>query len=223
MKAIITDYDHTLSDKFMTVELLHLLEKLKISRPGYAKDYGELRKRYQEGSKSYNDFVKSDMFFIRKYLKGVRYADVLRVIREELNAKKNIFDWSKKIREIFKKEEWLFIVISSTMGECLESVQEELQFDTYLASSYSVKNNVFTGEFSCQIKKEEKANYVKRMRNSLEKIIIVGDAPGDFGMMEYGDKSFLFEPNEKTITELGDLKVEIVNEENILQKLQKEI
>ena len=116
MKAIITDYDHTLSEKFMTVELLRLLEKLKVTKPGYAKDYEGLRDKYVRGEVKYNDFVKTDMAFIRKYLKGVKYIDVLRIIREDLKPEKNIFDWSKKIREIFKKEEWMFIVISSTMG-----------------------------------------------------------------------------------------------------------
>ncbi len=221
MKAIITDYDYTLSDKFMTVELLLLLEKLKIIKSGYAKEYQELRQGYVDKSVKYNDFVKNDMNFIRKYLKGVAYSDVRKVIQQELKPEKNLLNWSKEIRKIFKKDEWLFIVISSTMGDCLEKVQELLDFDTYLASRYEIKDRAFTGEFSCQIKKEEKADYVRKIKPSFEKIIVVGDAPGDFGMMEHADKAFLFEPDENTLSELKNSSFEIVNRENVLQKLKQ--
>ena len=223
MKAIITDYDYTLSDKFMTVELLHLLEELKVTKPGYAKDYIELKKQYDDGVVNYNDFVKNDQFFLQKYLKGVEYVDVLRVVRESLNPEKNLFEWSKEIRSIFNEKDWMFIIISSTMGFCIEQLQDELEFDTYLASSYEVKQGVFTGEFSCQVKKEQKAKYVENLKPSFEKIVVVGDAPGDFGMLELADSAFLFEPNEKTLAEKGDLKCKIVDRNNIVDYLEQEL
>ncbi len=220
MKAIITDYDYTLSEKFMTVELLRLLEKLKVTESGYSADYENLRNLYHAGEVNYNDFVKNDMIFIRKYLKGVEHTKVLEVIRQDLKPEANIFTWAKEIRKIFNKEEWMFIVISSTMGSCLEYVQEYLDFDTYLASSYEVKGGVYTGEFSCQVKKEEKANYVKALKPSFEKIVVIGDAPGDFGMLELADHAFLFEPKEKTLVEAEGLNFKVVNRDDILKNLK---
>ena len=92
-----------------------------------------------------------------------------------------------------------------------------------MASSYEVKESLFTGEFSCQIRKEEKENYVRTLKPSFEKTVVIGDAPGDFGMMEVADAAFLFEPNEKTLEELGKSDFQIVNRENILQNLKKEV
>lgn len=223
MNAIITDYDHTLSDKFMTVEFLHLLEDLGVTNPGYKKEYANLGKLYRSGEIKYNDFVDRDMDLIRKYLKGVKHTDVLRVIREDFEPEKNLFDWSKKIREVFNKDEWMFIVVSSTMGACLESVQEHLDFDTYLASSYETKGTLYTGEFSCEVKSEQKGQYVAALKGAFEKTIVVGDAPGDFGMMKFADKAFLFEPKESTLEQVGNLKFEVVDRKNVLEKLKKEI
>lgn len=223
MKAIITDYDHTLSDKFMTVEFLHLLEDLEITNPGYKQDYAKLRKLYRSGEIKYNDFVERDMNLIRKYLKGVKHTDVLRVIREDFEPEKNLFDWSKEVRKLFNKDEWMFIVVSSTMDSCLESMQESLGFDTYLASSYETKGTLYTGEFSCEVKSEQKGQYVAALKGAFDKTIVVGDAPGDFGMMKFADKAFLFEPKESTLEQVGDLKFDVVNRENVLEKLGKEI
>lgn len=219
MNAIITDYDYTLSDKFMTVEFLHLLEKLEITKPGYAKEYAQLKKKYVSGDLKYNDFVDRDMYFIRKYLKGVKYTDVLKTLREEFEPEKNLFDWSKEIRKHFPKDEWMFIIVSSTMGFCLEEVQEYLDFDTYLASSYEVKNTVFTGEFNCQVKSEQKGQYVAGLKGSFQKTVVVGDAPGDFEMMKFADHAFLFEPKESTLEQVKDLKFSLVDRNNVIDKL----
>jgi len=223
MNAIITDYDYTLSDKFMTVELLTLLEELKISPPGYKKDYADLRKKYNSGAIKYNDFVSEDMGFIKKYLKDVKYTDVLKVLREKFEPEKNLFTWSKEIQNIFNKNDWMFIIVSSSMGICIEQMQDILGFDTYLASSYEVKNSVFTGEFSCKVDGEKKTQYVAGLKSSFEKVIVVGDAPGDFGMMKFADIALLFEPNEETKKELDGDNFEIVDRESILPRLQKEL
>jgi phosphoserine phosphatase len=223
MNAIITDYDYTLSDKFMTVELLSLLEKLKITIPGYKKEYTNLKKLYDSGEMQYNDFVDGDMHFIKKYLKGVKYTDLLKVLREDFEPEKNIFGWAKEIRNVFNEDNWMFIIVSSTMGTCLEGVQDVLNFDTYLASSYEIKNQKFTGEFSCQVKSEQKGQYVAALKNSFEKTIVVGDAPGDFGMMKFADKAFLFEPKESTLKITEDLDFEILDRNNALERLKKEI
>ncbi len=223
MNAIITDYDHTLSDKFMTVELLHLLEDLKVTSPGYKKGFSNLIDSYKRDEIGYNEFVSKDMEFIKKYVKGVEYTKLLKVLREDFEPEKNLFSWSKKIRETFNKDEWMFVIVSSTMGVCLENVQDILDFDTYLASSYEVKNGVFTGEFSCQVESEQKGQYVAGLKGSFNKTIVVGDAPGDFKMMKFADKAFLFEPKESTLKQAGDLKFEVVDRENVLDKLEKEI
>lgn len=220
MNAIITDYDYTLSNKFMTVELLHMLEDLKIINPGYKKEYANLKKRYDSGEVKYNDFVKYDMDFIRKYLKGVKYTDFLRALREEFQPEKNLLEWSKEIKNIFDKDNWMFIVVSSTIGICLEQTQDILDFDTYLASSYEVKDTLFTGEFSCQVDSQKKGQYVAGLKPSFEKIIVIGDAPGDFEMIKFGDFPFLFEPNEHTLKQAENLTYEVVNRDNILKKLK---
>ena len=222
MNAIITDYDYTLSDKFMTVELLHLLEDLKITNPGYKKDYADLVSSYRSNEIKYNDFVSKDMEFIKKYLKGVKYTEILKVLREDFKPEENLFDWSKKIREVFAKDDWMFVIVSSTMGVCLENVQDILDFDTYLASSYEIKNNVFTGEFSCKVASEEKGQYVAGLKGSFNKTIVIGDAPGDFEMMKFADKAFLFEPKESTLEQVGDLKFDVVDRDSIIGKLKKE-
>ncbi len=223
MKAIITDYDHTLSDKFMTVEFFHLLEDLKITNPGYKKEYARLRDRYKSEEIKYNDFVEKDMDLIKKYLKGVKHTDVLKVIREDFDPEKNLFDWSRQIRDLFNKDEWMFIVVSSTMDACLESMQEHLGFDTYLASSYETKGTLYTGEFSCEVKSEQKGQYVAALKGAFEKTIVVGDAPGDFGMMKFADKAFLFEPRESTLEQVENLEFEIVDRKNVIEKLKKEL
>ncbi len=223
MNAIITDYDYTLSNKFMTVEFLSLLEDLEITKPGYKKEYEELKKLYDSGDLKYEDFVKKDMEFIKKYLKGVKYTNVLRALREDFDLEKNIFDWSKEIRKIFNKDEWMFIVVSSTAGFCLEKAQDTLDFDTYLASSYEIKDKVFTGEFSCQVRGEEKGQYVAGLKGSFGKTIVIGDAPGDFKMMKFADKAFLFEPKESTLQEAEDLDFDVVSRDDVLEKLKKEI
>ncbi len=223
MNAIITDYDYTLSDKFMSVEFLHLLEDLKITSSGYKKDYAKLRKLYKSGEIMYDEFVDRDMNLIKKYLKGAKYTDVLRVLRENFEHEKNLFDWSKEIRGIFDKNDWMFIIVSSTIGTCLEKMQTILNFDTYLASEYEIENRLYTGEFSCQVKSEQKGQYVAALKGSFEKTIVVGDAPGDFGMMKFADKAFLFEPEKSTLEQSDGLEFEVVDRENILNKLKKEI
>ena len=223
MNAIITDYDYTLSDKFMTVELLHLLEDLKVTNPGYKQEYSNLIDLYKKDEIEYNEFVSKDMAFIKNYLKGVEYTELLKVLREDFKPEKNLFDWSKEIKKIFNKDDWMFIIVSSTMGICLENVQDILEFDTYLASSYEVKNKVFTGEFSCKVASEEKGQYVAGLKGSFNKTIVIGDAPGDFEMMKFADKAFLFEPKESTLKQVGDLKFEVVDRENVLEELEKEI
>jgi len=90
MKAIITDYDYTLSDKFMTVEFLFLLEAKGIIK-GYVKDYKQLRSDYEKNKKSYNEFVKTDMENMKKYLKGVEYLEVIKVLREDFKPEENVF------------------------------------------------------------------------------------------------------------------------------------
>jgi HAD superfamily phosphoserine phosphatase-like hydrolase len=224
MKAIITDYDYTLSDKFMTVELLFLLEEKKIIE-GYVKDYKKVRADYETGKKSYNEFVYADMENIKRYLEGVEYMDVVRVLREDFNPEKNVFDWTKEIKNIFRPEEWLFIVVSSSMDLCIEKMQDHLGFDTYYCSSYEVKDQKFTGEFRCQVKSEEKGRYVKQLSRDLEKIVVVGDAPGDFEMIEFGSSAYLFEPDENTLAEKKKSKLdcEIVDRNNILEKLKTEV
>ncbi len=223
MNAIITDYDYTLSDKFMTVELLHLLEDLKVTEPGYKKDFARLEKLYKSKEMRYNDLAAMDMESIKKYLKGVEYIKVLKVLRENFKPEKRLFDWSREIREVFNKDNWVFIIVSSTMDICLEQVQDVLLFDTYLASGYEVKQNLFTGNFSCEVKSKEKGQYVAGLKPSFEKTIVVGDAPGDFEMMKFADKAFLFEPKESTLEEVGDLKFEVVDRDNVLNKLRKEV
>jgi phosphoserine phosphatase len=223
VKAIITDYDYTLSDKFLTVELFLFLEEKKMTPLGYKKEFNELRQEYHDGKKEYNEFVAADMDLIKKYIKNLKYTDLLRTLREDFDIEGNLFDWSKKIREFFKQDEWMFIIVSSSFGVAIEQMQDVLDFDTYLASSYEVKSGFFTGEFSCHVTSKEKRNYVKMLKDSFEKIIVVGDAPGDFGMMEFANSAFLFEPDEKTRNEIGDIKHRVVNRDNILEFLKKEI
>ncbi len=224
MKAIVTDYDYTLSDKFLTVELLFLLEQKGVIK-GYKNYYMLLREDYDKGKVSYNSFVNKDMSFIKKYLKDVSYLDVLKIIREDFDVEKNLFDWSKEIRKMFPSEEWIFIVISSTMDLCLEEAQEILDFDTYFCSSYEVKDGKFTGEFNRQVKSKEKGDYIKKLSKDLEKVVVIGDAPGDFEMMKCSSSCFLFEPNAHSMNEFktAGIDCEIVNRKNILSFLEKEI
>ncbi len=222
MKAIITDYDYTLSDKFLTVEFLHLLEEKGVIQ-GYKKEYKGLIDSYRKGEVSYNDFVATDMDFIKKYLKGVEYTKIIETIREDFNPEKNIFNWSKQIRDTFKQDEWLFIVISSTMDLLLESVQDILEFDSYYCSTYEIKDKKFTGEFKCQVKSEEKGKYVKMLSKDLDYLVVVGDAPGDFEMMKYANSAYLFEPDQYTINKLDDMECKIIDRDNALKTLQKEV
>lgn len=221
MNAIITDYDYTLSDKFMTVELLHLLEELGVTKSGYSKEFNKIKESYFNKEKSYDEFVDADMALIKKYLKGVEYTKFLKVLREDFKPEENLFDWSKNIREIFPKEEWMFIVVSSTIGICLEQLQDVLDFDTYFASSYEVKNKVFTGEFSSQVRGQEKTQFVAGLQGNFEKTIVVGDAPADFGMMKFATSAFLFEPKDSTLKEAKGIDLEVVDRENILEKLKE--
>lgn len=218
MKAIITDYDYTLSKKFMTVELLKALEEKGLLKKEYRKEYSKIKKNYSQGELSYNDLVKTNMELMSTCLKDVSYMEVIRILKDEFDVSGNIYEWATKIKDIFR-DDWLFIVVSSTMDLCLEDVQENLKFDTYLASSYQVIGGKFTGEMSSRVESEDKARYVKSLRKSFEQIIVIGDAPGDFGMLDQADVAILFEPNEHTLKEVKNDKYIIANSENIIDIL----
>lgn len=109
------------------------------------------------------------------------------------------------------------------MDLLLESVQDILEFDSYYCSTYEIKDKKFTGEFKCQVKSEEKGKYVKMLSKDLDYLVVVGDAPGDFEMMKYANSAYLFEPDQYTINKLDDMECKIIDRDNALKTLQKEV
>jgi HAD superfamily phosphoserine phosphatase-like hydrolase len=189
MKIAIFDLDGTLSKGASGAELSRSLEKAKVIKPGFIKAHDKIKEEFEAKRIGYNDIYQPFLDAVKVSYAGVDFTEVYKFTKETYQPITYIYDWVAPLFEDLHKKDYLISIVSATFDFYVELLQDELDFDTFYASSLELVGGVFTGDAKRPVIDSTKATYIKQLKDGNE-LLIVGDSKGDVPMLELADRGF---------------------------------
>jgi HAD superfamily hydrolase (TIGR01490 family) len=172
---------------------------------------------------SYRDYEQQLVDLFEQELEGLKVSDLE-------NAAQEVFDEYKDQAYIFtrdliadlKKKDYLIFAISASPDIIVEKLAHYYKFDDFVASTYSAKNGIYTGETNVTLGKKAEIldNLIIKNRATKKASFAVGDSEGDSAMLELVDKPIAFNPNKQLLDHSIQKHWDIVIErKNVIYKL----
>lgn len=222
MKVAIFDFDQTLTNAFVSVELMMELEKHKIIRPGYIKFMENLLEGYKNKTISYNDGANQEFVQRAINLDGVSVLKFQQFVENDFKVERFINSWVKELFDLLHSKGYLIVVISGAMEAFLEVAQEKLGFDSYFGSRVGILEGKYTNSPDLFMNDEEKSRILKQLTKDSDMTLGFGDSTGDVKMLELMDFGFLYQPKEEAILAIqGKSNISIVDEKSIIEAVKK--
>jgi len=181
--------------------------------------------RYKFKLISHNQASKQTISISAKVMAG-KTIDELKSWQENFFTIDRMYSHIPKLFSMLKKKGYDIYLISASIEPIVTACADVLNVKSF-SSNLVINNNVYTGVIDKLMNQEEKSKVVDMlMKNSKEKVYSLGfgDSSGDLAMLKRVDKGFLFEPfEEDTIEFAKEVKIEIVNRENIVKIVEKYI
>ncbi len=221
MNLAIFDYDNTLSKGYSKYELGFALEDAGMIQKGFKQEVEELESNYLSGQFNYNEKFLKDKVIFKKYFTGLKRTELIRFIKDDFDLEGLLFDWSKDLISELHKRDFIVVVISGCWDFIIEEAQEILDFDTFYASEFIVKENILTNDFQQIITHEMKNDISKKLLNNVDISIGLGDSISDFEILEKATFPFLITTNQEAIDLSKGKNFVLVNESNAKDEILK--
>lgn len=217
-KIAIMDYDHTLSKGVISIELLKQMEKDgKISK-GYSSEIENIKKK----NIGYNNIAREIHETHAKYLKGIKEIDFIRYI-ENFDIRQYLNIWSLELIKLLKENNYFTVIVTAGIQQLFQKIQEELDIDTVFATRMEIKNGKFQGKIIDHINNNRKLEITRKIVKDADFTLAIGDSEGDIEMLSYVNRGYLYEPNELLKKKLKNENLVLVDENNILQTIKRDI
>lgn len=221
MNIAIFDFDQTLSEGYSRYELGYAMEKAGMIKPGLQAEVEALETSYHDGQISYNQKYQDDKKIFSKYYEGINRVEMERFLRDQFNLEERIFPWAKGLISSLQDKQYITIVISGCWDFIIEEAQEILQFDTFFASSFEIKEGLVTANYNRIIDYKMKDYYSSQLLDDAEKSIGLGDSEADLVFLRKVKNGFLFEPAPDALRLSSNDNLKVVNRENVIKEIGK--
>lgn len=201
-KVAVFDIDGTIFRSSLLYELVEVLIEEKVFHKYARSHYLDYLEKWRDREGSYQDFIMGVVDAYRKYIKGVRRADVWKVAERVIERQKNhTYRWTRDLVKSLKKTHFL-LAISQSPYEAVAPFAKSLGFDKVYAIVYEVDKKVkFTGKLLYEDVIKNKDVVLKRAieKNnlSLKGSIGVGDTESDISFLKMVDKPTAFNPSSE--------------------------
>lgn len=219
MRIAIFDYDNTLSEGYSKYELGYALEDAGLIKKGFRADVEKLESDYDAGAYDYNTKFLMDKKIFARYFAGLKRTDIVRFINDDFDLRKAQYPWATSLIEALHEHDFLVVIISGCWDFIIEEAQEILDFDTFYASEFVVKENKLTKEFSQIMDNNNKRDIVKRLLRNSDLSIGMGDSIADFEILERVDHPFLISNNREAVDASKSKGYAIVTKVNAGEKI----
>lgn len=174
---------------------------------------------YKSGKKTYKEAADNMLEIYAKALVGRDYQEIVNDALQFFNSKKDKFFpyFEKTVPRIQDKYDIFFV--STNFQFVCEALGTIFGVKNYLSSIAEVKNGKFTGKVTLSLggNKGVVADLVAKYGR--EDSFAVGDSENDIDMLEKVEFPFVMDPNEKMANIASDRNWQVVNRDNIQEKL----
>ena len=217
-RVAVFDVDGTIFRSSLLIELVDGLWQESIFPPNTPQAYQRACEAWLERKGSYEDYIAAVVHVFQKNLKGVRYADFLRVAeRVALFHQHRVYRFTRDLVRSLKQKGYYLLAISNSPKTILDGFCKELGFDKVYGRIYeSDENEIFTGAITLEEVISDKSKVLERAIQkehlTLKGSVGVGDSEGDIPFLKMVERPICFNPNKKLYTYARRHQWEIVIE-----------
>jgi len=202
-KVAIFDIDGTIFRSSLLIEIVEELINQNVFPTASRKEYEKEYKNWLNREDSYEKYIEAIVKVFMKYLRGIPYADFMRVSETVVERNKGkVYRYTRNLIKELKKKGYFLLAISQSPKGALDVFCRSLGFNKVYGRVYELgAQDKFTGEVIDLHLIANKANIVRRALEknnlTLRGSVAVGDTEGDIPMLELVEKAICFNPNQK--------------------------
>lgn len=202
-KLAIFDIDGTIFRSSLVIELVHAFLREGIFKPSAARIFERERNRWLDRRGSYEDYVDAVVKSFLKNLKGVAYADFLRVAKDVLATQENhVYRFTRDLVRDLKRRGYWLVAVSHSPRDVVGIFARHLGFDKAYGIVYEFdERRRFTGRKLFENLIMDKAKVMQRILEkepvTLRGSIGVGDTESDIRFLRMVARPICFNPNQK--------------------------
>ena len=202
-KTAIFDIDGTVFRSSLLVEITEALVQEGLFPVEARRAYARAYKNWSERKGSYEKYIGAVVDVFPKYIKGVKYADFMKVAGKVGHFHKNrVYRYTRKLVKELKKNNYFLLAISGSPFELVRDFCQGWGFDKVYGRVFEVdKKGKFTGKilYTELIGDKEKIlkRAVKKEGLTLKGSVGVGDSETDIPFLKIVERPVCFNPNKK--------------------------
>ncbi len=200
-KVAIFDIDGTIFRSSLLIELTDAFIQEGIFPASARRMYARAFAEWLERRGTYEEYILAVVHAFLKHIKGVRYADFLRVGKKVvIFHKSRVYRYTRDLVHDLKRRGYYLLAITQSPKLLAEPFCETLGFDKVYGRMYEVDGQKrFTGNILHLDLIADKANIVRRAVEgehlTLRGSVGVGDTEGDISFLSLVAKPICFNPN----------------------------
>lgn len=202
-KVAIFDIDGTIFRSSLLIELVDALIHQGVFPESTRNIYNRAHQRWADRKDDYEKYIMAVVAAFMKHIRGVHYADFLRVAKKVVAFHQNrTYRYTRGLAKQLKKKGYYLLAISQSPMELVQGFGKKMGFDKMYGRVYEVdqKTKKFTGQMKYLNLIADKAKVLRRVIDkedlTLRGSIGVGDTEGDISFLKLVDKPICFNPNK---------------------------
>ena len=205
-KVAVFDIYGTLFRSSLLIEVVDALIQEGIFPMTAQQEYDRAFQAWLDRKGSYGDYIIDVVKVFSKYLKGVSYAEFLRIAeRTALIHQNRLYRFTRDLVRDLKKKDYYLLAISQSPKTILDGFCKELGFDKVYGTIYeSDANEVMTGKTLFTDLMADKGKVllraVEKENLTLTGSVGVGDSETDIPFLKMVNRPICFNPNQKLYT-----------------------
>ncbi len=202
-KVAVFDIDGTIFRSSLLIELVDALIQEGIFPTNARREYHEAFQAWLERTGSYEQYLGAVVRVFEKNLRGIRYADFLRVAeRVALFHQNRIYRYTRDLVRVLKKKRYYLLAISNSPKTIVDGFCKDLGFHKVYGRIYgSDANETLTGEVLHEDLIIDKGKILLRAVEkeglTLKGSVGVGDSESDISFLKLVEYPICFNPNKK--------------------------
>lgn len=225
-KVAVFDIDGTIFRSSLLIELVDALWQEGLFPPNTPYEYQKVFDAWIDRKGSYEDYIAAIIRVFDRHIKGLRYADFLRVAEQvALFHQNRTYRFTRELVRSLKQKGYYLLAISQSPKTILDGFCAELGFDKVYGRYYETdEKEILTGNVVFEELISDKKNILERAvykeRLTLNRSVGVGDTEGDISFLNMVERPICFNPNKKLFDHARRKKWEIVVErKDVIYKL----
>lgn len=220
-KAALIDIDGTIYDGFTIMDLALDQQKTGFLSDTTISKLFSIYEKYKSGTVPYEETAHMALIAWGHGLKNQRYNDIEAHTKAFFDAHHKLHSFAPKLVDILEKKGYDSTIVTGEPQFIGEYFTEKIDAQYCLSSVYEVDQGTFTGKTLASLgTREGKREAIKSLHISLSKSVSFGDSEGDIDMLELTDIPFCVNPS-KSLQRVADERGWIVvNEKNILERVE---